>query len=384
MPDDVINIHIDSTFSEADLLGEYSIPVVSRFYSATDSFVDSEVLYTASPSVSGAVDKQTVIFLTDTTVSGEEDLDVLLTTASGDSSYIDLTTNFFAQTAYTNLYDDVYVGFIGGQKYSNTRDFVASYWIPVKFVTASDFETEYSNIILKLVTKDVDTESSFPGTTYTGIDDVVVDSEFGGWVPHVVDFDMFSSTSGIHDIAFEILFGDKADLVDLPFNVFCTTTGISYINNEVFCTILYIEDIDFDVLITSSGNNPYLEVEAACALDDLPYMGFDVDLYSLKISNFYPGEDEYMTSDDLIHVDVTDDVYNVVTSGTYFVIDGAQVSGTYNAITDGYRIYYDSPTDYGSLLGSTEVLVHAENDNGDSLEQSFYITYGYQVTYYGI
>jgi len=42
---------------------------------------------------------------------------------------------------------------------------------------------------------------------------------------------------------------------------------------------------------------------------------------------------------------------------------------------------FDSPTDFDNLVGATTVTVHTENDNGDTLEQDFYLTSGYIVEY---
>lgn len=101
---------------------------------------------------------------------------------------------------------------------------------------------------------------------------------------------------------------------------------------------------------------------------------------SLDISNFSLGPYEYTSTSGSICVDITDDIYNVVTSGTYFVIDGATVSGiTFDPITDGYRMCYDPVDEFESFVGPTEIIIHTENDNSDALEMSFYITSGYTV-----
>jgi hypothetical protein len=108
---------------------------------------------------------------------------------------------------------------------------------------------------------------------------------------------------------------------------------------------------------------------------------------SLNISNFVPGPEVYISLVDFVSVDITDNNYLVSVSGTTcsgnccLKIDGESVPVTFSGITDGYRMFYDSPNDFASIAGSTEFLVHAENSNGDVLEKSFYLTTGYFVEY---
>jgi hypothetical protein len=42
---------------------------------------------------------------------------------------------------------------------------------------------------------------------------------------------------------------------------------------------------------------------------------------------------------------------------------------------------YDPLDDFESFMGTTTVIVHGENDNGDSLEAGFYLTSGYIVEF---
>ncbi len=156
-----------------------------------------------------------------------------------------------------------------------------------------------------------------------------------------------------------------------------------YFDTDLFCCASGMKGVYGDVDTTTSGTIKHINYDLYCTLRRVPYVPFDIDLYSLKISNFYPEVGSYVEAEDIISVDVTDDVYNVVTSGTYFTVSGTRMPVTFSGINNGYTMYYDSPNDYDSLLGSTDVLVHAENDNGDILEQFFYITYGYRVLYEG-
>ena len=103
---------------------------------------------------------------------------------------------------------------------------------------------------------------------------------------------------------------------------------------------------------------------------------------SLDITNFTLEPYEYTTASGSFCVDVTDDIYNVVTSGTYFIIDGTIVSGTsFLPITDGYKMCYDPVDDFASFLGPTNITVHAENDNSEAIEETIYVTAGYIVEF---
>jgi hypothetical protein len=101
----------------------------------------------------------------------------------------------------------------------------------------------------------------------------------------------------------------------------------------------------------------------------------------LSISNFSLSVDEYAEATASLCVDVSDSVNNVVTSGTYFIIDGVVTSGTFTPTGSGYVMCYDPVDDFSSLLGLTEFKVHAENDNSEGAEESFYLTSGYLVEY---
>ena len=107
----------------------------------------------------------------------------------------------------------------------------------------------------------------------------------------------------------------------------------------------------------------------------------DIDLLSLKISNFSLGIGEHTTASGFISVDITDDECPVSTSGTYFMIDDIRVPVVFSDIEDGYRMFYDPDDDFASLEGATVFTVHAENECNKVLEQDFYLTFGYIVEY---
>lgn len=98
---------------------------------------------------------------------------------------------------------------------------------------------------------------------------------------------------------------------------------------------------------------------------------------SIIIHNFSLAYDSWSPTEDLgvLSVDVIDTVYNIVVSGTHFYYNDVLVSGTFTPITDGYTISY-SP---GTITSGIDVMVHAENDNGDTEEETYNMLYGLNV-----
>ena len=97
---------------------------------------------------------------------------------------------------------------------------------------------------------------------------------------------------------------------------------------------------------------------------------------SINIENFSIGLDEFKYCDNPIvfSVDITDSIYGITTSGTYFTENGFLVVDTLQPITDGYRLSYTT-TPSGNML----LVANASNTNGDTLSASFDLLYGYNV-----
>ena len=169
-------------------------------------------------------------------------------------------------------------------------------------------------------------------------------------------------------------------VLDIPIDVTSTVTESGYYNFDSVAGIVDLASYSFEGEVVS-GTISYFYGQSVCGVSGTGGYGFDVDLLSLKISNFSLDIDEYTFASGTICVDITDDVHNVTPSGSYFIIDGTVTSGTFTPIVDGYTMCFDSPVDFSDIIGSTTFTVHAENDNGDILEQDFYVTSGYVVEY---
>ena len=164
------------------------------------------------------------------------------------------------------------------------------------------------------------------------------------------------------------------------YDVYCGIQDVEYFDVSCFCG----EELTPNFLFGSSvvdGFIDNLNYDVYCGTLYSNVIDFDVWILSLKLENIVPRQGDYLSVEGAICVDVVDDIYDVVTSGTYFLVNDTQVSGTFTAITDGYTMCYNPTDNFSDVDGPVEITVHAENTNGDKLEQSFYLTSGYLVEY---
>lgn len=97
-----------------------------------------------------------------------------------------------------------------------------------------------------------------------------------------------------------------------------------------------------------------------------------INNFSMDLNEWY-----YLSDVALLSVDVTDSVYSVSTSGTYFMLNEVPVATTYSGIVDGYSFYCNVPTISGGLI----VTIHAENDNSEVEEIDYNLLFGYRVEF---
>lgn len=385
MSNDTINIQVDLSFFEADLIGEYSLPVVFKIDPATATLEDTTITYVRAPSVSGVKNEVVDFYSMNTTFSGSDNWEVEYSSISGIDSFIDLNNEYFVKTGDVTVYGaDAGVDFIAGDQYENTFNYRTTYLIPIKYDTNTNHETIYNYIASKDLDLNITTQSEFDSLYTNGINNAWVDAEFGGWIPHVMDVDLISSLFSIKPVNFDMETTTSGNLENYILDILCCVEKTPSFFNDIFCSVSGIKDINFDLKTINNVSINCIVGDNYCVLRGLPSVKFDVNLFPIKILNFIPVEGNYSTADSLIAVDVVDDSHNITTSGTYFIIGGTMVSGiTYTPIIDGYRLYYDSPIDYNDVTGAIEVKVHAENDNGNILEKDFYLTYGYKIIYEG-
>ncbi len=406
MPDDTINIYVDTTFAspsdttvdtdvelilaEADVIGAYNMPTV----------------YTTTASTSGSADIITEYFKVDSTTSGSGNIYVEVFTASTTESgiFVCLTeyaigdvvsgtkntyVDFFGASTTTSGFQHTLIDYIAGQVLGSYLDISVpvSYWTAISVSGTEDLNIEYLRASSSDGTVTKITEASFGslGTMTSGSIDSDVDLTLAGWANFPLIADLFCSLSGIVGIQSELT-TTSGGLYACYTDMFSCASGINDVDFDVFCCLINNEAINNELTVIS-GAVGKIDCHASSNIDDMISFGCDIDLLSLKISNFIPVEDDYVYASDGVSVDITDDVYNVLTSsgvscsGTCLKVDGTPVETTFSGITDGYRMNYDPPAGFEFLGGSTEFLVRAENSNGDVLERSYYLTNGYFMDY---
>ncbi len=406
MADDTINIYTDITFTspsdtavdtdvdltlaEADVIGNYNMPVV----------------YTTTASTSGTLSKPIEYFKVDYTISGTNNIYIEVFTASTTESGIfvclvdyasgetvsgtkNTYVDFFGASTTTSGFQYALIDYIAGQVLGSYLDINVpiSYWTAISVSGTEDLDIEYMRVSASDGTVSKITEVSFGsyGTMTSGSIDSDVDLTFAGWANFPLIADLFCSLENIEGIQSELttisggLYGYYTDILSCA-------SGIDDIDFDVFCCLLDYKTINNELTVIS-GSVGKIDCYASSNLIDIESFGCDIDLLSLKISNFIPADDDYVYASDGVSVDITDDVYTVLTSsgvscsGTCLKVDGTPVETTFSGITDGYRMYYDPPSGFEFLGGSTEFLVRAENSNGDVLERSYYLTNGYFMDY---
>lgn len=411
MPDDTINIYIDATFSDksaytddiqsevtfvpADVIGAYNIPATfTTAASVSGSMILPVEYFRINYTVSGSTDTYVDIFVASVTTSGFEvcllDYSTGYDTVSGTKiTYIDYIAA--GDDTTTSGFQPAYIDYIAGQLFSNFLDVDVpiDYWTAVPISGTEIVTTDYTCTapINFYVRKTTDVSFGSYPTMTSGVVDKTVDVTFAGWANFPLAADLFCSLEDIAGIEFDIttISGNVGGIVA---DIHSAIPKVEGADVDVFCCLVDFEQIDSELTVVS-GSVEKLDCHLSTGIVDVNSLGCDVDLLSLKISNFIPVADEYVFASEGISVDITDDIYNVLTvasgitcSGTCCLkVDGVAVPATFSGITDGYRMYYDPPAGFDSLGGSIEFLVRGENSNNDILEQSFYLTNGYFVDY---
>lgn len=421
MPDGSIDIFIDSSFFtvisgapdvsiganfvEADNIGlrtmisEYEITAAEQ--STEDShheYLATNTMYSGTTGVEHTSNFQAVI-------SGSSDVNLVYNIptyiSGGLQSSIDLYLEYFAEAIKQSVTHDMKYLYTAGNATIRSKNFPVYYKTVVSSTANLNYPDEYTaggeyDPLIPIPGYEQVTNSGIydarhyldiGAATNSGTGDALQEVFFAGYPmtfspeKYTYRFHLVAGDEGTTNGSYYDLSVISGSVLDMPFETVVGISGTNYYSNDIVCGVSGTQYIEFNADMILGGLT-WLDKEIICGVSGTQGVGFNVDLFSLKISNFSLEESEYVVASGTICVDVTDDIYNVVTSGTYFVIDGTTVSGmTYTPITDGYRMCYDPNDDFTSLVGSTEILVHAENDNGDSLEVAFYLTSGYIVEY---
>ena len=414
MADGTKNIYIDASFlapsdtttdtdaelvfAEADVIGAYNMPVVfTTTASVSTTLPTTVVYYHVTTVISGSSGISLEYFSTSITQSGTEvclvDYSINQTIAGSSDVYLDcfVVGSGIGGPSVTSAYRDTYVSFTAGQAAgSRDKNIPVSFWRWPEVSGTKDLIVNYSYFVPINFTHDINTIINFgsSGTMTTTAQNAYIDLTFAGWVNFPLDSDVFCTLESLEKNIITDLTTISGAVVKYTADIFSSTVTSGVLNSDLFCCLVDFSYINSDLTVISGAVNRINSDLWSCART-INSVGCDIDLLSLKISNFVPSADEYIHADDRISVDITDDIYNVLTSASGITcsgtcclkIDGTAVPVTFSGITDGYRMYYDPLDDFESLMGSTEFLVHAENSNGDILERSYYLTFGYFVDY---
>ena len=407
MPSETNNIYIDSSFilptecgedvvqelefAASDNIGNLSVPIVYQTTTSSKAEVDLDVEYFANNITISGTDSLFISFF-----SGQVDnfgVVPSLVEYSIENSVSGTHDNYVVYSTGYNVISGTINGkvtFIAGEHYNDYKAYVVSYEFDSSISGSKEYWLNYTNFC-----GDVN-PSGLPIPSLDYCNDLIVEYNtedhkggginsgiaitFAGWVnfPFVADIfavDMNVSSAYPSDVE-TISGGVTPHYLDI-YSARLTTSGI---DTDIYCALIDMAALVSEVEVTK-GRMGYLTQSVYSTAVGLPGLICDIDLYSLKITNFSLDIGEYTTASGYISVDILDDVYGVSISGTYFKVNDEVVPVTFSGIEDGYRMFYDPIDDFSSLNGPTVFTARAENSNGDTLEEDFYLTFGYLVEY---
>jgi hypothetical protein len=375
------------TFNQPENIGERYMPVVFETGSLKEADTSEPVEVIIGTTVSGYLDRSAEFTTKDADTSVIESL-VQFTRVDITSFSENIDVVYQVQTTMVSGYLSNRLEFIGGDLYNSFDQRVVEFRPAAGADSAEDTIVGYTNFTglfsgdnpIPFYSTGRETSVALVfGQEWTAGLEARVDLTFAGWVMHEVSTDIYSVIQQLSDFGIEVTVASGVFQA-----VGCDVqTSFDNLKNYAFdlmCASGTLLNLD-TVLTVVSGSVDHFGYEAYACDEIRSTVDFDVDLLSLYIHNFSLNVDEYMYADQVLSVDVIDDVHNVVTSGTYFMVDGVQVPVTYSGIDDGYRVFFDAADDYASLEGPTTITVRAENDNGDAYTRDYYVTFGYIVEY---
>lgn len=410
MPDITKNVWLDTTFnrksildkdvgvelqlSNSDNIGNYSIPVVYKAQESVLSEIDTVLSYFQEfNSVSGVINTPIGYHVFEPPkING-----VIVSLVEFNNDYTTNSGILDKPVIYTTGYNkilgefDKYVTFIGGRERLDFKTILANYDTIIRKYEVMEWWANYTNFSGNLTTSgtpivfynsDLHYIAEYNGShgTTSGMIGTDVDVSFAGWVDFLLNCDIYSALEGFvpgYEYEVTTISGHIGiHYMDL-YSTILTYSGIKY---DMYCALT--EYVAFDTDITTiSGRIGYIDEEIFSCAEVKEYITMDVELYSLYITNFFPGVGECGIASEYIYVDVMDSECPVSIDNTYFMVNDIRVAVTFYPIKNGYRMFYNPDDDFASIEGSTTFTVHAENECDKVLEQDFYLTSGYIVEY---
>jgi len=410
VPDDTSHVWVDTTFippvdeeldvpvqvhlANSENIGSYSMPVIysqhELRYAANDVLVAYFNELTSISGLENVAGEYFAFYLP--MISGVE---VALTEFTAGQK--DLEFGVDAPVIYTTGFNSVsgtlneLVVFTGGKEFlavdnipAYCRTSVSVSGIMEWWVNHTNFSGNLTNsgipIPFHLGEYSYQTRYSTGSTATSGFLDNIVDISFAGWVGFPMLADVCSSDEG-YTFGYTSEVTAISGAVDVNYtDTVCSLLTTSGIDTDIYCALTDYAHVGGEVE-TIKGKLGFLYEDVYSTIENEVALKLNIDLLSLKISNFSLNEGEFVTSSGFISVDVTDDECPVSVSGTYFMVDNVRVLVTFSGIKDGYRMYYNPEDDFGSIEGPTTFTVHAENECAAVLEMDYYLTFGYIVEY---
>jgi len=213
-----------------------------------------------------------------------------------------------------------------------------------------------------------------------GAIDGQVDVSFAGWVGFPIEVDVYSTVLGITQACETEVATTSGTILPIYGEVFSSSLLKTSLSTCVYSSMLTSSGITFDVSLIPGGID-HINTDIYSTSRVIDGLFIEVDLFPIKIYNFFPEIGEYTTTSGAVSVDIVDDSCPISVSGTYLKVDDQIVPVTLSGIALGYRLFYDPADNFSSLQGPTVFTVHAENECGDVLEKNYYLTYGYLIEY---
>lgn len=317
---------------------------------------------------SGVFNINTEAFLDPTFVWIGNDIDnefILVSGTSSDTNYIEnevrLVSSGTLNIDSINIIDTIHFG-------------------PLSFLLLDDTQVIYSSPLSnQFFDYDINNEFRIYLGSVQYTNDVVVDLEIAGTKDFPFIAEVFSTALKINNLETDIEI-ESGRLVKINSDLFSCVSGVSdTVNSDTWSTAPQTSYYFTDVGVASGTLTPFLVDINSTAMTS-GTISCDIRTWSLELSDFFLKLEEFTTTSATAWVDITDELYNIDLSNTYFLVNGQQVGVTFSGIQNGYRMFYDPPDDFYSR-GSLVYTTHAQNIMGDIIENTYSLLYGYDIDF---
>lgn len=344
---------------------EALIPTV--YYQAetptTTTIYNLAVAYTAGSAISGTIDIDTELIVNDSPTTITDNIVIEVEANDLNSTLKDIDVDTTVQTAIDRI-NNIPVSMIHIEQITGSRNLEHEYIISTTLNKETNVDIE-----LKFYIAPADVES-----------DTLVDVTISDDMRFTFDADIFSTRlatlSGI-EADIEVTTGIVHSIVTDLFN---SEIEITAITADTFSSDVNQESFGLEATLISGTINS-INTDSFATVSGVEGIGLDVRTWSMFVTDFFLSPDEHQVASGQAWIDIVDFLWSIDTANTYFMVDGVAVSGTtFSGINNGYRVSYDPPSDFDHE-GPFTYTIHAQNIQGDILEQDYSLLYGYDVAF---